>query len=163
MDSKEYGILSRPDLGLASIICVLYHPYMKGSTAGIVMALGSNVLFALRNVKTKYAASEDQINLTSIPGFSLLSLTGFFCLLPTYFITSIHGGFPKDFQQHLINSHFLFLSSVCHVVYNAVSLTVVLSMFNPLQHAFLNIAKRVSIVLVFYIFVQQKVWLYFNS
>ena len=127
---------------------------LKASTAGILMALGSNVFFALRNVKTKYAASEDQIKLTSIHGFSLLSLSGFLCLLPSYFISSFQGRFIEELQT--TNAEFLILSSVCHVIYNAVSLTLVLSMFDPLQHAFLNIAKRVSIVLIFYVFVQQE-------
>ena len=41
------------------------------------------------------------------------------------------------------------------MVYNVVSITCVLSAFNPLQHAFLNVAKRVTIVLVFYLLVQR--------
>ena len=42
-----------------------------------------------------------------------------------------------------------------HAVYNVISITCVLSAFDPLQHAFLNVTKRVTIVLVFYLLVQS--------
>merc|ERR1711892_354932 len=52
-------------------------------------------------------------------------------------------------------NYFLIISSVSHALYNIISLTIILSIFNPVQHAMLNVGKRTSIILVFYIFSQR--------
>merc|ERR1711892_869105 len=52
-------------------------------------------------------------------------------------------------------NYFLIISSISHALYNIISLTIILSFFNPVQHAMLNVGKRTSIVLVFYIFSQR--------
>merc|ERR1711892_194009 len=52
-------------------------------------------------------------------------------------------------------NYFLIISSISHALYNIISLTIILSIFNPVQHAMLNVGKRISIVLVFYIFSQR--------
>ena len=38
-----------------------------------------------------------------------------------------------------------------HATYNIISMTVILSMFSPIQHALLNVAKRVTVVLAFFL------------
>ena len=47
---------------------------------------------------------------------------------------------------------FLATTGLFHPIYNIISLTVILSMFSPIQHALLNVAKRVTVVLGFLIF-----------
>ena len=47
---------------------------------------------------------------------------------------------------------FLAATGLFHPIYNIISLTVILSMFSPIQHALLNVAKRVTVVLGFLIF-----------
>ena len=49
----------------------------------------------------------------------------------------------------------LLLSSLCHAVYNIVSLTLVLAVFSPVQHSLLNVGKRISIVIALYFFSQR--------
>ena len=125
---------------------------------GILLALGSNVCFALRNIGTKYYDDgESSQSKTTIEGFAAISLTGFIALIPVGFIFICYS-YIQETQLEMIDTNpYLLLSAVSHVVYNLISLTAVLVMFDPLQHALLNVAKRVSIVLVFYLFVQQIV------
>ena len=61
------------------------------------------------------------------------------------------------FTPHHINHHSLdlLISSLCHAVYNTVSLTLVLAVFNPVQHSLLNVGKRISIVIALYVFSQR--------
>ena len=49
----------------------------------------------------------------------------------------------------------LYAACLSHAVYNIISITCVLSVFDPLQHALLNVVKRVTIVLVFYLLIQK--------
>ena len=49
----------------------------------------------------------------------------------------------------------LLVSSSCHAIYNMISLTLVLSTFNPVQHSLLNVGKRISIVIALYFFSQR--------
>ena len=53
-------------------------------------------------------------------------------------------------------SESLLVSSTCHAVYNIVSLTMVLAIFNPVQHSLLNVGKRISIVIALYVFSQRS-------
>ena len=55
----------------------------------------------------------------------------------------------------VLNSKFvLYLGLACvfHVGYNIISLTVILAAFNPVQHALLNVAKRITVVIALFIF-----------
>merc|ERR1719410_1142783 len=38
-----------------------------------------------------------------------------------------------------------------HATYNIISMTIILTLFSPIQHALLNVAKRVTVVLGFFI------------
>ena len=48
------------------------------------------------------------------------------------------------------------VSTICHAVYNVFSLTMVLAIFNPVQHSLLNVGKRISIVIALYLFSQRN-------
>ena len=47
---------------------------------------------------------------------------------------------------------YLVIASGFHVAYNIISLTVILATFNPVQHALLNVAKRIIVVIALFIF-----------
>ena len=79
----------------------------------------------------------------------MVSLAGFLSLLPLWLYQSLTS------EIVIKTSGSLFAACVSHAVYNMVSITCVLSVFDPLQHALLNVVKRVSIVLVFYLLVQK--------
>lgn len=86
---------------------------------------------------------------TTLEGFAMVSLAGLLSLLPCWLYLS----FTSEIAIKT-NGNF-FAACVSHAVYNIVSITCVLSVFDPLQHALLNVVKRVSIILVFYLLVQM--------
>ena len=79
-----------------------------------------------------------------------MSLVGFLVILPLLLAVLLST------PQHLnYQSQDLLLSSLCHAVYNIVSLTLVLAVFSPVQHSLLNVGKRISIVIALYVFSQR--------
>ena len=79
----------------------------------------------------------------------MMSLAAFLSLLPLWLYVSLTS-------EIIIKTNGSFYAAcVSHAVYNIISITCVLSVFDPLQHALLNVVKRVSIVLVFYLLVQK--------
>ena len=79
----------------------------------------------------------------------MMSLAGFFSLLPLWLYLSITS------EISIKTNKSFFIACLSHAAYNIISITLVLSVFDPLQHALLNVIKRVSIVLVFYLLVQK--------
>ena len=79
----------------------------------------------------------------------MMSLAGFFSLLPLWLYLTITS------EISIKTSKSFFIACLSHAAYNIISITLVLSVFDPLQHALLNVIKRVSIVLVFYLLVQK--------
>ena len=75
---------------------------------------------------------------------------GFLVILPSLLTVLLcnfdHIGFSKS----------LLVSATCHTVYNVVSLTMVLAIFNPVQHSLLNVGKRISIVIALYLFSKRS-------
>ena len=124
----------------------------SSSLTGVLLALGSNICLALRNTGLKYLFTEDigkGKSKTTIEGFAMISLAGFLSLLPLWLYLSLTS-------EILIKTDGSFYAAcLSHAVYNIISITCVLSVFDPLQHALLNVVKRVSIVLVFYLLVQK--------
>ena len=55
---------------------------------------------------------------------------------------------------HHINyqSQDLLISSLCHAVYNTVSLTLVLAVFNPVQHSLINVGERNNTMITLSVF-----------
>jgi len=79
-------------------------------------------------------------------------------LVPIWVVSYILG--HDNYSGLMTSTHdqiyyFFVISTISHVLYNIISLTVILSLFNPVQHAMLNVGKRTSIVLVFYFFSQR--------
>ena len=93
----------------------------------------------------------------NVADFGLLSAFGLLILtLPTLFLLCVQtDAFLQMFYTiiSLDNLHYalVILSGVFHAVYNIISMTVILSMFSPIQHALLNVGKRVTVVLGFFI------------
>lgn len=123
------------------------------SLVGVTFSVGSNLCFALRNIGTKYFFQADTSpeSKTTLIGFASISLVGFLLILPSLLVVLV-------FRAEHVNllSENLWISSICHAVYNIVSLTMVLSIFNPVQHSLLNVGKRISIVIALYVFSQRS-------
>ena len=129
----------------------------QSSMLGIFFALLSNLFFALRNIGTKYCNTDDSSSSkTTLEGFATISFGGFLSLIPLWIITCAFGF--NNFSSFLADEEIqyaLLASSFGHILYNIISITIILAIFNPVQHAMLNVAKRTSIVIVFYIFAQH--------
>ena len=82
---------------------------------------------------------------TTPEGFGAISLLGLLWLLPAWLVVLTLGPAPPCPALPAL------FSAVSHTLYNLLSLTVILALFNPLQHAVLNTGKRASIVLAFYL------------
>ena len=123
------------------------------SLSGVLLALGSNMCLALRNTGLKYFYTGENDNKdktkTTKEGFAVMSLAGFFSLLPLWLFFTITSEIPINTNKSF------FAACLSHAGYNIISITCVLSVFDPLQHALLNVVKRVSIVLVFYLLIQK--------
>ena len=131
----------------------------RSSLFGIGFALVSNLCYALRNTGTKYLYSEESSkSATTLDGFAAISFGGLLSLVPMWIFSYLFG---YDNYSDLLTSsndqlnYFLIISSISHALYNIISLTIILSFFNPVQHAMLNVGKRTSIIIVFYIFSQR--------
>ena len=121
------------------------------SLVGVIFSVGSNLSFALRNIGAKYFPEKDSSSSkTTLAGFASMSLVGLLVIFPSLLTVLL-------LTPHHINHHSqdLLISSLCHAVYNTVSLTLVLAVFNPVQHSLLNVGKRISIVIALYVFSQR--------
>lgn len=122
----------------------------QSSLTGILFALGSNMCFAFRNVGTKYFSSGGGEKTKTTPeGFAAISLSGLLALVPAWLLLLTIGSAPPR------PTFLVITSALAHTVYNLLSLTVILALFDPLQHAVLNTGKRASIVLAFYLAAQR--------
>ena len=125
---------------------------VPASIVGVIFSVGSNLSFALRNIGTKYFAEKHSSSpsKTTLAGFASMSLVGLLAIFPLLLAVLLST------PQHLnYQSQDLLLSSLCHAVYNIVSLTLVLAVFSPVQHSLLNVGKRISIVIALYFFSQR--------
>ena len=122
------------------------------SLVGVIFSTGSNLSFALRNIGTKYFPEKDSSSSskTTLAGFASMSLVGLLVIFPLLLTVLLCT--PHHINHH---SQDLLISSLCHAVYNTVSLTLVLAVFNPVQHSLLNVGKRISIVIALYVFSQR--------
>ena len=125
---------------------------VPASIVGVIFSVGSNLCFALRNIGTKYFTEKDSSSpsKTTLAGFASMSLVGFVVMLPSLLTVLLCT--PHHLNYH---SQDLLVSSLCHAVYNIVSLTLVLAVFSPVQHSLLNVGKRISIVIALYVFSQR--------
>ena len=122
------------------------------SLVGVIFSAGSNLSFALRNIGAKYFPEKhsSSSSKTTLAGFASISLVGLLAIFPLLLAVVLST------PQHLnYQSQDLVLSSLCHALYNMVSLTLVLAVFSPVQHSLLNVGKRISIVIALYVFSQR--------
>ena len=131
---------------------------VEGSSLGILLALASNSCYATRNTLTKFTGDGTQEqSRTTVSSFASMSLGGLITLVPLLLISFLLG--PQEFSialSSLKTSPLLLISSsICHLVYNLISVTVILAIFDPIQHSPLNVGKRTSIVVAFYLFSQR--------
>ena len=124
----------------------------QSSLVGVIFSVASNLCFALRNIGTKYFPEKDSSapSKTTLAGFASMSLVGLLAIFPL--LLTVLLSTPDHLNYH---SQELLVSSLCHAVYNIVSLTLVLAVFNPVQHSLLNVGKRISIVIALYVFSQR--------
>ena len=93
----------------------------------------------------------------NVGDFGLLSAVGLLILsLPTVFLLCVRSDDVLQMFYAVLSldnlHHALLISSgVFHAIYNIISMTIILTMFSPIQHALLNVAKRVTVVLGFFI------------
>ena len=123
------------------------------SMIGLTFSVGSNLCFALRNIGTKYYFADDSSSnsKTTLEGFASISLVGLLVMVPSLMTVLVCNA------DHVnILSPSLLVSSSCHAIYNMISLTIVLSTFNPVQHSLLNVGKRISIVIALFVFSQRS-------
>ena len=133
---------------------------VASSTSGIVMALGSNILYATRNIGSKASKTAKS---TTLIGFTRMSLSGLIGLIPVYLIGNYSLLVGSKSQEPYLGVDFILMavSSVSHCAYSLISLTVILAVFQPIQHALLNTCKRMVIVLLFYVLTANN-WTYIN-
>ena len=124
----------------------------SASLVGIIFSVGSNLCFALRNIGTKFFFQKDSStdSKPTLAGFASMSVVGLLVMVPSLLTVLLCT--PHHINYH---SQELLFSSLCHAVYNMVSLTIVLAVFNPVQHSLLNVGKRISIVIALYVFSQR--------
>ena len=147
---------------LITAICSEPISEVQGSLTGILFALSSNLFFALRNVGAKYFGQDGKSSKTTIDGFATMSFGGFLSLAPLWIASIIfrYTNFDLLFVPSRNCVLSLLASSSGHLIYNIISLTIILSIFDPVQHAMLNVAKRISIVIIFYLFGHQHFTLF---
>ena len=123
------------------------------SLAGVGLALLSNLCYALRNTGMKMVC-KGKLN---VADFGLLSAVGFVILtLPMAFLLCVRTkAFLEMFNTIVslddLHHAMMVLAGVFHAIYNIISMTIILTMFSPIQHALLNVGKRVTVVLGFFI------------
>ena len=100
------------------------------SATGIFMALGSNILYAARNVGSK---SLKENSSTTLAGFTNLSLFGIIALLPLLIISLLTlQNDESNLYKYDIN-YLVATASISHCMYSFISLAVILAMFDPIQ------------------------------
>ena len=132
---------------------------MTGSSQGAILALGSNTLYAIRNIQAKIKQSGHG---ASITGFASISLSALIALFPIQIGLTVMGSM-KLARNSLIgqNMYMLCISSISHCAYSMISITVILAAFDPLQHALLNTVKRMVIVAAFALLTMSN-WNFIN-
>ena len=101
-----------------------------GSATGIFMALGSNILYAARNVGSK---SLKENSSTTLAGFTNLSFFGIIALLPLLIFSLLAlQNDESNLYKYDIN-YLVATASISHCMYSFISLAVILAMFDPIQ------------------------------
>ena len=117
---------------------------------GIQFALLSTLMYAARNVTIKYLLGSSVIFEAATMG--KVSLIGAITLLPLCIIacTSV-----TILQWNMVTLAILGGSALCHVAYTYISTCVILQYVTVIGHALANVAKRVLVIVLLYLFGQQ--------
>ena len=93
----------------------------------------------------------------NVADFGLLSAVGLLVLaVPSVFLlcfrtSAIFQMFFAIVSLDELHHALMLFMGVFHATYNIISMTIILTLFSPIQHALLNVAKRVTVVLGFFI------------
>ncbi|XP_041353587.1 uncharacterized protein LOC121371626 [Gigantopelta aegis] len=119
---------------------------------GVLMALASNIILAVRNVAMKLRQNNSK-NIT------LRSTVHIWCVVSggVAIITAVYILEAREILPHraTLIIGMMFMSSFFHVVYSYVSTNIVLRYMSVVSHAVSNIFKRVIVVLLLYMVGQR--------
>ena len=93
----------------------------------------------------------------NVADFGLLSAVGLQVLaVPSIFLlcfrtNAIFQMFTAIGSLDELHHVLMLFMGVFHATYNIISMTIILTLFSPIQHALFNMAKRVTVVLGFFI------------
>ena len=93
----------------------------------------------------------------NVADFGLLSAVGLLVLaVPSVFLlcfrtTAVFKMFSAIVSLDELHHALMLFMGLFHATYNIISMTIILTLFSPIQHALLNVAKRVTVVLGFFI------------
>ncbi|XP_041351892.1 uncharacterized protein LOC121370608 [Gigantopelta aegis] len=126
------------------------NPFVTSSISmGVLTALASNVILAIRNVAMKLEQNESrELRLRSAVHIGSGVLCSVTFTAAVYILESRHILPPMA----TLTTGTMLLSSVFHVVYSYVSTNIVLRYMTVVSHAVSNILKRVIVVLLLYAF-----------
>ncbi|XP_041350694.1 uncharacterized protein LOC121369705 isoform X2 [Gigantopelta aegis] len=146
-------LVSLPLIVSGSVIFAGNPLAVSSISAGVLLAVASNVILAIRNVSMKLGQKECGSEIRLRPAGQVLGVAG--CVVAftaAVYVLELRGSLPK-FTTPIIAM--LLTSSLFHVVYSYVSTNVVLRYMTVVSHAVSNIMKRVVVVLLLYLFGQR--------
>ena len=146
-------------LKLLSVVLVLIgavgaswdlHSTFPTDRQGLQLALLSTQLYAARNVTIKHLLGRGVVFEAATMG--KVSLIGAMILLPICVVacTSV-----ATLQCSIVTIAILGGSALCHAAYTYISTCVILQYVTVIGHALANVAKRVLVIVLFYLFGQQ--------
>ena len=145
------NIKSIIQLSLISVLMFYSIPNPNTFSLFTIVVISSGISFAITNTGVRYGEDPKGKERTTIEGFSMLAFGGFLSLLPLVFFMFCFDGNFITFLNITANNwniiELLIMSSVGHMLSNIISITVILDLFNPVQHALLNAGKAALIVL----------------
>ena len=120
---------------------------------GVQLALLSTLLYAARNVTVKHLLGQSVVFEAATLG--KVSLLGAILLLPFCAVPCTPAISHNALQLYVVMVGIQAGSAVCHAVYTYVSTCVILQRITVIGYALSNVAKRVLVIVLLYIFGQR--------
>ena len=120
---------------------------------GIQLALLSNLLYAARNVTIKHLLGQSVVFEAAAMG--KVSLLGVMMLFPFCAIGSVSAVLQNTLHRNMVVVATLAGSAFCHATYTYISTCVILQYITVIGHALANVAKRVLVIVLLYLFGQR--------
>ena len=117
---------------------------------GMQIALLSNLLYAARNVSIKHLLGRSVIFEAATMG--RVSLLGAIILLPSCSVASTSVLLHIFSRSMMLGLAILAGSAICHATYTYISTCVILQYISVIGHALANVAKRVLVIVLLYLF-----------